>query len=175
MISMKILITYFSNTGNTEKVAYSIKDGLKSNDVDIIPVKDVDPSKIAFYDLVILGSGIYASRIDKSLLNLIKKAVPNLPSKFAYFCSHASLEFYQKPFYNLTKILAENGCKIIDEFDCIGDNIGIPLKTRMAMLDRLPEDKKKKAQEDIKKIKGRPNKEDLEQAKRFGQSLIDKL
>jgi flavodoxin I len=171
---MKILITYFSNTGNTEKVAYSIKEGLKENDVDLIPVKDLDPSKMASYDLVLLGSGIYASRIDKSLVNLVKKAAPNLPSKFAYFCTHASLEFYQKPFYNITKILAENGCKIIDEFDCIGDNIGIPLKTRMAMLDKLPEDKKAKAVEDMGKIKGRPNQEDLDKAKSFGVTLLKK-
>lgn len=174
MILMKILITYFSHTGNTEKVANSIKEGLNENDVDLIPVKDVDPSKLNYYDLVLLGSGIYASRIDKSLVNLVKKAAPNLPSKFAYFCTHASLEFYQKPFYNITKILAGHGCKVIDEFDCVGDNIGIPLKTRMTMLDNLPDDKKKKAQEDMEKIKGRPNQEDLENAKRFGQSLTGK-
>ncbi len=172
---MKILITYFSNTGNTEKVAYSIKEGLKENEVDLIPVKDVDASKITAYDLVLLGSGIYASRIDKSLINLVKEAAPNLPSKFAYFCTHASLEFYQKPFYNITKILAEHGSKIVDEFDCVGDNIGIPLKTRMTMFDKLPEDKKKKALEDMEKIKGRPNKADLDKAKQFGETLLKKV
>ena len=39
MYKLKILITFFSNTGNTEKVANSLKDGLTDHDVDMIPVK----------------------------------------------------------------------------------------------------------------------------------------
>jgi flavodoxin I len=172
---LKILITYFSNTGNTEKVAKSIKDGLEGNNVDLIPISNMDASKLGIYDLVLLGSGIYASRIEKSLMKLVKDATPNLPSKFAYFCTHASLDFYQKPFYAITKILAEHGCRVIDEFNCVGDNIGIPLETRLNMLEKLPDDKKKKAQEDMEKIKGRPNQEDLNKAKQFGQNLLKKV
>ena len=100
---LKILITYFSNTGNTEKVAKSIQEGLTAHEVSLIPAKEMDPSQLISYDLVILGSGIYASRIDKSILNLVKNAT-ELPANFAYFCTHASLEFYQKPFFKVTKI-----------------------------------------------------------------------
>jgi len=67
---LKILITFCSNTGNTEKVANSMKDGLTDYDVDIIPAKDVDPKTLNSYDIVFLGSGVYASRIDKSAVTL---------------------------------------------------------------------------------------------------------
>jgi len=167
---LQILITYFSNTGNTEKVAVSIKEGLIGENIDFLPVKDVDPSKLKSYDLVILGSGIYASRIDKSVLNLVKDA-NELPLKFAYFCTHASLEFYQKPFYRVTKILSANGCKIIGEFDCVGYNLGIPLEKRLKMLNQLPEEQRERAKEDMQKTKGRPNQQDLENAKKFGESI----
>jgi flavodoxin len=171
---LKILITYFSNTGNTEKVAKSIQEGMTGHEVSLVPAKDVDPTSLDSYDLVILGSGIYASRVDKSILNLIKNA-SELPSLFAYFCTHASLEFYQKPFFKITKILAAQGIRVIGEFDCVGDNLGIPMETRMGMIEKLPDEKKKKAIEDMEKIKGRPNKEDLANAKSFGTSLVEKI
>ena len=171
---LKILITYFSNTGNTEKVAKSIRDGLTGHDVNLVPAKEMDASLLNSYDLVIFGSGIYAGKIDRSILNLVKNT-EELPSKIAYFCTHASLEFYQKPYFKITKMLAEQGIKVIGEFECVGDNIGIPLETRMGMLSKLPEDKKKKAIEDMEEIKGRPNEEDLSRAKAFGISLLEKI
>ena len=174
MIHLKILITYFSNTGNTEKIAKSIKEGLTGHDVNLVPAKEMDASLLNSFDLVILGSGIYAGKIDRSIFNLVKNA-EELPSAFAYFCTHASLEFYQKPYFKITKMLAEQGIKVIGEFDCVGDNIGIPIETRMGMFSKLPDEKKKQAMLDMEKIKGRPNKEDLARAKAFGSSLLEKI
>jgi len=172
---LKILITFCSNTGNTEKVANNMKDGLKDHDVDIIPVKDVDPKTLNSYDIVFLGSGVYASRIDISAVTLIKKAVPDLPAKFVYFCTHTSLKLYQEPFKRITTIIKEHNCEIIGEFDCVGENLGIPLDTQLAMLERLPEDQRETAKKDREKIKGRPNKTDLENAKLFAMTLIKNL
>ena len=172
---MKILITYFSNTGNTEKIAKNMKDGLINYDVDLIHAKDVDPTTLSSYDLVFLGSGVYASKIDKSILTMIKRAVPELPAKFVYFCTHASLKLYQEPFKRITNIIKEYNCEIIGEFDCVGENLGIPLDTQFAMLERLPEDQREKAKKDRKKIKGRPNEMDLENAKNFAISLVKNL
>ena len=175
MDKLKILITFCSNTGNTEKVANSMKDGLTDHNVDIIPVKDVDPKTLNSYDIVFLGSGVYASRIDKSAVSLIKKAGPDLPANFVYFCTHASLKLYQEPFKRITTIIKEHNCEIIGEFDCVGENLGIPLDTQLAMLERLPEDQRETAKKDREKIKGRPNKSDLENAKLFASTLIKNL
>jgi len=172
---LKILITFFSNTGNTEKVASSMKDSLTDYDVDMIPVKDVEPKTLNSYDIAFLGSGVYASRIDKSVLTLVKKAVPELPAKLAYFCTHASLKLYQEPFKRINNIAKEHNCEIIGKFDCVGENLGIPLETQLGMLEKLPEDKKEKAIKDMEKMKGRPNEMDLENAKNFATSLIKNL
>ena len=51
---MKILITYFSNTGNTEKVANSLKEGLEDEVVDLVPINNVEPSSLKNYDLKLL-------------------------------------------------------------------------------------------------------------------------
>ena len=175
MYKLKILITFFSNTGNTEKVANSLKDGLTDHDVDMIPVKDVEPKTLNSYDIVFLGSGVYASRIDKSVLALVKKAVPDLPSKLVYFCTHASLKLYQEPFKRINNIAKEHNCEIIGKFDCVGENLGIPLETQLGMLEKLTEDQKEKAIKDMEKMKGRPNELDLENAKNFATSLMKNL
>ena len=175
MYKLKILITFFSNTGNTEKVANSLKDGLTDHDVDMIPVKDVEPRTLNSYDIVFLGSGVYASRIDKSVLTMIKNAVPDLPAKLAYFCTHMSLNLYQKPFKRINNIVKEHDCEIIGKFDCVGENLGIPLETQLGMLDKLPEDQREKAIKDMEKMKGRPNEMDLENAKNFAISLVKNL
>ncbi|GAH12178.1 unnamed protein product [marine sediment metagenome] len=172
---MKVLITYFSNTGNTEKIAKSMKDVLVDYDVDLIHAKDVDPTTLSSYDIVFLGSGVYASRIDKSILTMIKKAVPDLPTKFAYFCTHASLKLFQEPFKRITGVIKKHNCEIIGEFDCVGENLGIPLDTQLAMIENLPEDQREKAKKDREKIKGRPNEMDLENAKKFAISLAKNL
>ncbi len=175
MNKLKILITFFSNTGNTEKVANSLKDGLTDHNVDMIPVKEVEPKTLHSYDIVFLGSGVYASRIDKSVLTLIKKAVPDLPEKLAYFCTHASLKLYQEPFKRINNIAKEHNCEIIGKFDCVGENLGIPLETQLGMLEKLPEDQREKAIKDMDKMKGRPNEMDLENAKNFATSLVKNL
>lgn len=168
------MITYFSKTGNTEKIAKSIGEGLKGEYVDLKSVKDVDSSSLKNYDLIFLGSGIYASRVDKSLSQLIN-AADELPKKFVFFCTHASLDMYQDGFKLVKKKLAKVDSEIIDTFDCMGDNIGIPEATRKAMLNGLPPEKRKEAEQHQERLKGRPNAEDLKNAKKFAQLIIKKL
>jgi flavodoxin len=168
---LKILVTYFSKTGNTEKVAQSIKNGLEGQEVDLKPVKNVEPSSLKEYDIIFLGSGIYASRVDKSLPDLVK-AAHALPQNFVFFCTHASADSYQDGFKFVKRTLEKFNSKILGEFDCMGDNIGIPEATIKSMLDKLPLDKRKEAEEHQKRLKGRPNEEDLENANMFAQSII---
>ncbi|MGQ4876497.1 MAG: flavodoxin family protein [Promethearchaeia archaeon] len=171
---MRILVTYYTRTGNTKKVAESIHEALTDHDVDIVPIDKIDISAINLYELIFLGSGVYASRVDKSLLRALKNA-EHLNTKFALFCTHASLELYQKPFAKVEKLIESKGGKIINEFDCIGDNIGIPKEKQLEMLNALPQDQRKKAEEDMKKIKNRPNAEDLKKAMDFAKETLNKM
>jgi len=170
---LKILVTYFSQNGNTEKVARSIYEGCQGEDVALKPIKEVDPSDLKNFDLVFLGSGIYASRVNKALSDLVA-AAQELPPKFIFFSTHASKEPYQDGFKVVKSKIGESS-QIIDEFDCCGDNIGVPEAMRNAMLERLPEDKRKEAEKHQQWLKGRPNEEDLQNAKKFAQSVIKKL
>jgi flavodoxin len=170
---LKILVTYYSQSGNTEKVAQSLWEGCKGEDVEIKPIKELDPATISNYDLVFLGSGIYASRVNKSLADLIESAT-SLPPKIVFFNTHASKEAYQDGFKVVKEKIGENS-EIIAEFDCCGDNIGIPESMRNTMLERLPPEKRKEAEKHQQWLKGRPNAEDLDNAKNFAISVLEKL
>jgi len=169
---LKVLITYFSNTGNTEKIAKSFKDALSDKDVELKPISEVKPSSLINFDLVFLGSGIYASRVNKALVELVN-AAPELPQNFVFFSTHASLVGYQDGF-KLVKRKLGHTSNIIAEFDCCGDNIGIPEETRNSMLDKLPPEKRKEAEKHQQWLKGRPNEEDLKKAKEFARSVVEK-
>jgi flavodoxin len=170
---MKILITYYSQTGNTEKIAKSIHEACEGEEVDIKPIKLVIPSDLKKYDLVFLGSGIYASRVNNALAKLIEEA-SELPPKFAFFCTHASKDGYQDGFKQVKKKLGDSS-EVIDEFDCCGESLGVPEAMQKAMMENLPPDKRKTAEEHQKWVKGRPKEEELQSAKEWAKSVLENL
>ncbi len=171
---MKILITYFSQSGNTKMIAEAIKNNLTAEEVDLKPINEMDPSGFGKYDLVFLGSGVYASRVHSSVVNLMKK-ITKFPTKFIYFCTHASLKLYQTPFAKITRILEKNNCTIIGEFDCVGENKVISLESQMQTINSLPVEERDNALNNLKLTEGHPNEEDIKKAKKFAESILQKI
>ena len=170
-IKMKIMVCYFSNTGNTEKIARRIAEGLEGEEVELLKIEDADPSTLKNYDLVLLGSGIYAGKLHKKVTDFMKKVL-EYPPKFAFFNTHQSPTAYQKAFKRIIKTLEENNSKVIGEFECVGENLGIPKETTLKMLEKLPVEERKKQEKYLETTKGRPNEQDLANAKAFGKSLV---
>ena len=169
---MKILVCYFSGTGNTEKVAKSIQEGLEGQDIELLKVKDVDLAKIGDYDLVVLGSGIYGGSVSKNINNMMRK-ITKFPSKVAFFNTHSSpMSYSGKAFKRIIKKFQAGGSEVVGNFECIGENLGIPKEKQVEMWSNLPPNKQEKAKLRIEEISGRPNAEDLENAKKFGKTLI---
>ncbi len=168
---MKILITYFSNTGNTEKVANAIKESLEGHHVELKKVDNIIAESLKDYNLVFLGSGIYAGKIKKTILDLIKTA-DALPPKFVLFCTHASADAYQNGFKMVKKKIATANSEVIGEWDCMGENLGIPKDTQIKMMEKLTQEKQDEAKKHMESLKGHPNTEDLEKAKAFAASIV---
>lgn len=175
---LKILVTWYSGTGNTEKISKAIKEGITGHDVDSLPVNDVDPTSLNSYDLVFMGSGIYGSNVSRKITALVKKA-PQLPSKFAYYYTHAAPQPnpYPNSFKSVNKIIEKANCQVLGQFDCCGENIVEKAEEqRQAFWSRLTPDERKKAEENfVNLVKGHPNEEDCETAKNFAISIINKL
>lgn len=170
---MKILIAYYSLTGNTEAVAKAMNEALAEENVLLKKIEEVDPSSLKSYDLVIIGSGIYAARMHKTVKKFLKEAT-ELPEKVALFYTHATEEpEIFEPFpRDIRKILEKGACEICAEFECLGEQKGMSTAEQEQRLQALSAEARAKAEQDMERLKGHPNSEDLEDAKKFAKDLI---
>ncbi|HJX23677.1 MAG TPA: flavodoxin domain-containing protein [Candidatus Bathyarchaeia archaeon] len=63
------MVVYYSMLGNTEKIAKALSEGMKKGDlaVDCASIENVDPAKLAEYDIFALGALTQAFGIAVSL------------------------------------------------------------------------------------------------------------
>lgn len=178
MIHIKILVAYFSTTGNTEKVAKAIKEGITGNEVDLINIKGFDPNSLGSYDLAFVGSGLFGFNVSRKLTAFVKK-MPQLPTKFAYFYTHEAPQqgAYPDCFKSVNKIIEKSNCEVVGMFDCCGENLVEKAEQqRQAMRSRLSPEEQKKAEEAFQNlVRAHPDVKDLENAKNFASSIINKL
>jgi NAD(P)H dehydrogenase (quinone) len=73
----KVLICYYSRSGNTRRMAKLIEEGVKSelDDVDTLDVKDVKPDDLLKYDAVIIGSPTYYGLMSADVKGLLDRSV----------------------------------------------------------------------------------------------------
>jgi flavodoxin len=83
---MKALITYYSDTGNTEKVAQAIADAVDF-DKDVRKISDV--ADWTGYDIVFIGFPVHAHSVPEKAAAQIAK-IPQ-GRKVAFFSTHGSL------------------------------------------------------------------------------------
>ena len=62
---MKCVIIYFSQTGNTEKIAKAIQSGVKqaTGHCDIFKIKEANPRRLYEYDLIGIGSAVFGGQL----------------------------------------------------------------------------------------------------------------
>jgi flavodoxin len=149
---MKTLILYTSvHHQNTEKVAKVMAEELGA---DLVSIGQVQPETLTAYDLIGFGSGIYYMKFHKTLLEFVG-VLPIVTEKraFIFFTSgdggiqsHAALK----------EQLVNRGFSIVGDFSCNGWDTWGPLKLVGGT------------------NKGRPNEEDLQEARVFARGLKEK-
>jgi len=171
--NVKILITYNADTGNTEKVGMAMKEALdgEGQDVSAINAKDVDASTLKSYDLVVIGSSILGSQVGKNAKALLKG--PDYPPKIAFFYTCQQDRSYPKAFgRTIKKIEKEGTSKVMGEFHCIGDALGMSDALREKMMSAMTPEQRSEMEKHFEDIIGRPNADDLAKAKEFAKSLL---
>jgi flavodoxin len=149
---MNTLIVYASvHHQNTEKVAKVMAEELGA---DLVPVGEAQPETLTAYDLIGFGSGIYGRKFHKTLLQFVK-GLPAVTGKQSFiFYTRGGRE--GQGHAALKEMLVNRGFSITGEFSCKGwDTVG-PLKLFGGI------------------NKGRPNAEDLEDARVFARGLKEK-
>ena len=61
---MKVLVTYFSQSGNTEKIAGAIcRQASRNHETEMKPLEDVSPGHAAQYDFIFIGSPLHSGAL----------------------------------------------------------------------------------------------------------------
>ena len=176
----KIAIIYCSNTGNTEKVAYSIKKGLEKTGAKISVMKTGKAKETDFFDfdLVCIGFPSINWHPPKSLDSFLKKKfreykkkgkirpkAPKIPGKNALiFCTysgpHTGIDEATPAVKYVSQFFEHLGFFVIDEWYILSEYHGSKeLSTKGKMGD----------------IRGLPDKKDLKTIEENSKNIFSKM
>jgi len=88
---LKVLVAYYSETGNTEKIAKAIyEEASKKHEAHLKRMQDINADTLNDYDLVFLGSACQSSDLATPVKKILK-ALPESPKfKLAGFFTHST-------------------------------------------------------------------------------------
>jgi flavodoxin len=146
---MKVLIIYHSeHHQNTEKVAIAMATKIEA---EFKEAKKVRIEDISEHDIIGFGSGVYNGRLHNDLSAIIDMLPRQNNKKSFIFSTTGSLSYSRLAHDRFSPLLIIKGFKIIGEFYCLGYDTAL-------------------TSEGINK--GRPDKQDLENAERFIKSIL---
>jgi flavorubredoxin len=70
----KILILYYSRTGNTERMAHAVAEGAKNNDAEVEVSFHVDADSLESFDAIVVGAPTYHHDMPVDFKNLFEEA-----------------------------------------------------------------------------------------------------
>jgi flavodoxin len=162
---MKALVTYFSQTGNTEKLARAIYDAIEI-EKEIAPVQA--GQNTAGYDIIFCGFPVHAHSVPGKVHAFIKE----LPQgqHIAFFCTHGSLRGGQLPRQAIEQAVGlASKAKVLGDFGCRG-------KVSSQILDALSARPEHRGWvEEAQSAEGHPDAADLADAKEFALRMIAKI
>ena len=170
---MKVLIAYFSQTGNTEKIAKVIFDeASQENDVEMKKIEELNPAVLSEYEFMFIGSPIHAANIANDVKRFLEKLPESSGTKLAGFITHAGpaypqqqLNIMSQPFKDACE---EKGMEYKGCFNCQGYLADFMHESVQKM--RKVDDEA--WAENVAQMTGHPNDEDKFKAKFFTRSLL---
>lgn len=159
---MKVLVTYYSQTGNTEKLAQAIYEAVQRGEKQIKPVQEADdPGQ---FDLIFCGFPVQASSVPPKAENFLKKIPPEC--EVAIFATHGSLRGGLLAVTALDYAASLIKGKVIGTFGCRG-------KVADGILEALSKKPEHRAWvEEAHSAVGHPDEGDLEDAADFARSMV---
>lgn len=161
---MKTLVAYFTQTGNTEKLARAIYQGIDGQK-EIKPISDVQG--VEDYDVVFCGFPVHSHSVPVPVQDFIK----SLPSgeKLALFSTHGSLRGGElaKTAFEHAISLASNAT-VLGTFGCRG-------KVDPKIVETLMKQPEHRAWAEMaQSAKSHPDHADLEDGKKFAKEMMHK-
>lgn len=161
---MKALVTYYSQTGNTEKLARAIYDALPV-DKEFLRVQDVKSSQ--GYDIIFVGFPVQAHSVPAAVHPFFRSLPPKQP--IALFCTHGSLRGGHLP-----KQAIEHAMSLASKAKVMG-TFGVRGKVNPKVIDTLMKSLEHQAwAEEAQGAIDHPTDADLADGKAFAKGILAK-
>ncbi len=149
---MKVLVIYFSQSGNTKKIAHAIAEGVRkeADEVAVKALKHVTPEMLEDYDLIGLGSPVW--KADPPNIRRFYQSLPHQKGKHIFsFATHGCMPGFYFPV--VLPNLKKAGFTVIGSARWYGNVVmpGMPEPYYTA---------------------GHPDAQDLQEAQAFGQEMV---
>lgn len=120
MKTARTAVVYFSQTGNTERVAQAIGRGLSraGTAVETFDLLATDPRTMLAYELVGIGAPVFYYR-EPVVVERFIKAMPGMPGRHA-FIFLTSGGNPANTFHHMARALRRRGLVVIDSYACHG-------------------------------------------------------
>ncbi len=161
---MKILVAYYTKTGNTKKVAESIHQALDTNDKELKSMKEVED--VGGYDLIFCGFPVHAHSVPVPAQNFLKKIQPS--TKVVLFSTHGSQTEGQMPKEAIRNAIGLVKGEVLGSFTCRGE-------VEQEVIDELMNKPEHRAWAmEARSAQSHPDSADLEDARFFARNIIRK-
>lgn len=160
---MNILVVYYSETGNTRKVAEAIFAGIRHTKKKLLPIDQVEDS--GNYDLIFCGFPVHNHSVPAKMTHFLQ-AIPQ-GKKIALFATHGSLRGGEKAISAFYAALSLTGGRtILGTFGCRG-------QVKFQLLDEWIEKPQERSWAlEAQSAHGHPDLADLEDARSFADLML---
>ena len=181
---MKVLVAYYSETGNTEKIARAIYEEVsKEHEAHLKKINEVTAKALNNYNLVFLGSACHSADLAAPVKRILE-AVPKSPMfKLAGFFTHSTFS-PDDMFPRAGELFNRWAGKCIVSFENVSKEKQIDFKgyynCQGAPTPPIEEFIKREVltadewEEYIEETRKHPNSEDLQKAKEFAREVLSK-
>jgi flavodoxin len=181
---MKVLIAYFSQTGNTAQVARAIQAEVSSqgHEVDLKEIGEVTANDLNDYGLVYLGSACHDTDLARPAKRLLAHVGDSPAFKLAGFCTHATYmpedgerarDLYERWAGNCVKTLRrvseDKQIAFLGYYHCLG----APSRPIAAFIHTAIVRDKREWATYMADVRDRPNEDDLRQAREFAGQILE--
>lgn len=170
---MNVLVMYFSQTGNTEKIANAIcEEAATAHKVELKKFEEITPAEVAGYDFIFIGSPLHSGALAAPVLECLGVLQATSSQKLAAFITHFAPAYPEQDIAGFSEPIKtaceEKGIEYKGSFDCQGflaEPLHDPVQQKLGLTDE-------QWAETVKKMTGRPNGDDEAKAKAFAKSVL---
>jgi len=170
---MKILITYFSQTGNTEKIARAIGEAAaQGNETEIKKMEEVDAGTVSGYDFIFIGSPLHASNLAAQVKTFLENLQAGAAQKLAGFITHFAPAYPDQAMDGFVEPIktacADKGIEFKGCFDCQG----ALTESLHDMVQKSQNFSDEEWAGVLKAMTGHPNADDETKAREFAKEVL---